>query len=312
VSGPASRLLLDKIPALWERIWFTPIPPHSFALLRILFGVMGLVSLAGLTPVEMYWPMDGVVPLSGDGFGPRAWLQRSGFGVPAGWAFFFAMVLVFTAMTVGLRSDLAVLAGYFGMLLQIHWNRLPLSSAHQVMQVVLFCLLWARTGLVWSLDARRQRGEAAGSNEPPRVEIWPLQLIRFQVALIYGSSGLFKILNPPWRDGSAVHWALNLNSFHRFPWPVPPEADIVLSLATWGTLLFELLFPILVWPRLTRWPILIAGVGLHLGLWLTLELGPFSWVMLASYAAFLDPYQVPRLAAFVSARRRTSVLRESA
>lgn len=288
ILPPASR---------WERIWFAAVPPHSFALLRILFGVMGLASLAGLTPVEMFWPSDGLVPLSEDGLGPRAWLVRTGLGVPFGWTFFAVMVATFTAMTLGFRSDLAVLAGYFGLLLQTHWNRLPLSSAHQVMQVVLFCLMWTQTGRVWSLDARLARRNGAVDSKQRDLELWPLQLLRIQIALIYASSGLFKVLNPPWRDGSAVHWALSLNSFHRFPWPVPPQADSLLTFASWGALLFELLFPVLVWPRLTRGTILMAGVLLHLGLWLTLELGPFSWVMVASYAAFIDPHRVARLAA---------------
>ncbi len=125
--------------------------------------------------------------------------------------------------------------------------------------------------------------------------IWPLRLIRCQVSLIYLSSALWKLLYPIWRDGSAVYWALNLNAFHRFPWQLPVAAEPLVVLLTWGTLLFELFFPLLVWFRVTRTPTLLAGLGLHLGLWLTLEIGPFSLVMMASYIAFLDPSRVARI-----------------
>jgi hypothetical protein len=113
--------------------------------------------------------------------------------------------------------------------------------------------------------------------------------MRFQMALIYFGSALSKLAFPVWRDGSAVYWALNLNDFHRFPWVIPESAAPLLAVTTWATLGFELFFPLLVIFRRTRPVILWAGVALHLGLWLTLELGPFSWVMLAGYIAFLNP-----------------------
>ena len=108
---------------------------------------------------------------------------------------------------------------------------------------------------------------------------------------------MWKFAYPTWRDGSAVYWSLNLNVFHRFPWPLPPAADPVVSLLTWGTLAFELSFPVLVCFRRTRAAVLLGGIGLHLGLGLTMELGPFSLVMIAGYAAFLDPERTPALMA---------------
>ena len=266
--------------------WKADIPPHSFALLRIALGLMGLVSLAGLTPVETFWPLDGLTPLSADGSGPRAWLLAHGFGTAAGWTLFAALVVVFAAMTVGYRSDAAVLAAFIGLIAQDHWNHIPLSSAHQVLIVTIFCLLWTETGRVWSLDAYL-RGRL---HEPGvRVPAWPLWLMRCQVAVIYGSTGLYKLAYPVWRDGSGVHWAINLNVFHRLPWAIPPEAATWVALASWGTLAFELSFPVLVIVRRLRPWALAGGIALHLGLWAALELGPFSWVMVATYIAFVDP-----------------------
>jgi len=188
------------------------------------------------------------------------------------------------------------LAGFVGLVGQDRWNHIPLSSAHQVMIVLLFCLAWADSGRVWSLDARRS--DRAYDGDSGRVPIWPLQLMRCQIALIYFSSGLWKISYPMWRDGSAVHWALSLNAFHRLPWPVPVEWAPFIAFLTWGTVLFELLFPVLVFFRATRGPMLLAGIGLHVGLWATLELGPFSYIMIASYIAFLDPAYTAKLFRF--------------
>jgi hypothetical protein len=278
----------------WATFWFAAVPPHSFAVLRILLGSVGLLAMAGLTPVELYWPLDGIVPVSSGG-GIRTALEDAGLGLIAGWAAYGLLLAAFVAMTLGYRSDLAVLICFIGLVLQQHWNRLPLSSAHQVMVNLMFCLVWTETGRVWSIDAACRRAAAGRDIDPPDVPRWPLWLMRFQIALVYGSSGLWKLAYPIWRDGSAVHWALSLNGFHRFPWAIPAAAEPVLALLTWGTLMFEIAFPVLVFFRRTRAFAILGGVGLHLGLGLTLELGPFSAVMIASYAAFLDPERTPAL-----------------
>jgi len=75
--------------------------------------------------------------------------------------------------------------------------------------------------------------------------------------------------------------------------PLPLQG--VATLTTYGTLAFELAFPLLVAWRRTRILTLIAGVGLHLGAWVTLEVGPFSWVMIATYIAFLPPERLATL-----------------
>jgi hypothetical protein len=274
----------------WKAAWSADIPPHSYALLRIALGAIGLISLAGLTPVDMFWALDGLSPLPSDGIGPRPWLYSHGYGTVAGWVLFLGLAAVFVAVTVGYRSNAAVLAGFVGLIGQQKWNPLPLSSAHQVQTVLMFCLLWADSGRVWSVDARHQPSGSRAAAVPA----WPLILMRCQIALIYCSSGLYKLTYPIWLDGSAVHIALSLNAFHRFPWAVPTSWAPLLAVMTWGTVFFELFFPLLVLFRSTRPYALLGGVGLHGGLWAALELGPFSPLMVASYLAFLDPQWIAK------------------
>jgi hypothetical protein len=282
----------------WERFWFGEIPPHSYALLRILFGTLGFVSLLGETPVSMFWSLDGLTPVAGGGFGLRQELIHLGLSQLAGWTCFLGLLISFAAMTVGYRSRWIVAICYAGSFLQTKWNSLPLSSAHYVVIAVLFCLMWVDCGAVWSADewlaARRRRPTATyrRASQP----VWPLRLIRFQVALIYLSSGLWKLFSPLWRNGSAVHYVLHVNFLHRFPYAVPPNFDWILTALTYATLLWETGFAFLVLHRTTRTLALLAGIVIHLSMWGALELGPFSWVMLASYVAFLDPMTVERWA----------------
>jgi hypothetical protein len=80
-----------------------------------------------------------------------------------------------------------------------------------------------------------------------------------------------------------------LNIFHRFPWPLPPSFDWTTTIGTYVTLFWEITFPVMMLNRFTRRFALLLGIALHAGMWSTLELGPFSFIMIASYLSFLDP-----------------------
>ena len=285
----APSLLLARVRNGWNRFWFTDVPGDSFAVLRIVFGLVGLVHLWGFTPVSMFWPIDGLAPVPGGGFGFRSLLEGVGLGTLFGWGLFGGLLVAFLAMVVGYQSRWATLGAFVGLVLVSHWNRLPLSSAHQILVVVLFCLMWADTSGWPSIDMwLEKRNGTVTPSATLGQPIWPLRLIRFHIAIVYLNSGLWKLFGPLWRDGSAVHYTLNLNIFHRFPLESLPP-DWMLSLATYGTLAWELTFAFMLWNRWGRRLALIAGVLVHVGLWVSLELGPFSLVMLASYLAFLEP-----------------------
>jgi len=273
----------------WNRFWFRDIPPHIYAVLRVAFGVLGLLNLLGTTPPGMFWDASGLVPLPGGGAGLRAWAVDGGLGTPIGWAFFFTCVAAFTAMTLGVRARLSVVAAFLASLLQTRWNPLPLSLAHQVLVATLFTVMWAETGEVLAVGRRPRQLESC--------PVWPLRLLQIQVSLIYLNSGLWKLLGSAWRDGTAVYYALANDVFQRFPGGVPPGIFWMSAAATYLTLAWEIAFPVLVIWRPTRRLALGLGVLLHLGTWVTMEIGAFSWMMLATYVAFLDPV---RVAAFVT------------
>ena len=218
-SGPTRTRLaaLDR----WQRFWFAEVPPHQFALLRIIFGLLGVLSLLGLTPVSTFWSLTGIISLSGSMAEVKAALLNWNLGTAAGLIFFAALVISFVGMTVGCLTRAAVGACFFGTVLQNHWNPLPLTGAIQVVIAVLFCLFWVDCGAVWSIDAwlraRRARFDAS-LNSVTAQPVWPLHLIRIQIAIVYLSSGLWKLLwSPVWRDGSALHFVLQQNAFSRLP-----------------------------------------------------------------------------------------------
>jgi hypothetical protein len=283
----------------WQRFWFTDIPPHTYALLRILLGVLGGASLLGLRQVSLFWALDGLVPADDNGLGLKALVISYGLGGVAGTALFATALASFASMAVGFQTTVAVALALAMSLVQVAWNRLPLSGAHAAIQMVLFCLIWADCGSVWSLDAwlARHAHAGVGNDDVPMASIAPLRLVRFQVAMIYLNSGLWKLFNEHWRDGSALHYILNTNLYRRFPSGLPAALDSVATAGTYATLVWELAFAVMVLWTPTRKIALLAGVLIHVGMLATIEVGPFSWVMLATYVGFLDPLHVPSMPA---------------
>ena len=281
----------------WERFWFAAIPPHIYALLRIAFGLVGCGTLFGLRDLPTFWFLDGLIPLHLGAVGPKHYLITHGLGHAAGAVLYVVTSVSFVAMTIGFQTRIAVPAALFTSLTQVAWNYLPLSGADAAMRVFLFCLVWSDSGSVWSVDAwsAARRNVARPPTVVERSSFAPLRLIRFQVALIYLNAGMWKIFNPYWRNGSAVHYVVQSNIYRRLPHGMPLGFDHLVSLLTYSTLAWELSFAFLLLFARTRRIALVVGILIHLGMLLTIEVGPFHFIMLASYLAFLEPDAVPRL-----------------
>jgi hypothetical protein len=278
----------------WDRFWFEEVPPHIYALLRISLGGLGVLGLLHLADAR-FWDLG--TGLIGDLGLPalKSALRARELGAVSGWLLYAFCLAAFVAMTLGFKSRISVGLALASQLAQVSWNSLPLSGAHHTTQILLFCLIWADTGAVWSIDAwlERRRGIVAGA--PARAVIAPLRLIRYQIALIYFMTGVWKLGNPTWRDGSALHYVLNNNVYHRFPALASPGIEWLATVSTYATLFWELAFAVMLLWRPTRYLALALGVMFHLGILVTIEVGGFNFVMLAAYLAFLDPQTVSRL-----------------
>jgi hypothetical protein len=271
-------------------------------------GVVGFLTLVRLGDMTL-WDIDNGLVADSGLLGVEAALRDAGLGALAGRVLYGICLAAFFLMTVGFKSSFAVPFALVTQLVQLSWNALPLSGAHPTMQSMLFCLMWADTGAVWSVDAWLERRNRAPASPARSASIAPLRLLRYQIVLIYLVTGLWKLVNPLWRDGTAVHYVLNNNVFHRFPDMLAPGLEWLATFGTYVTLFWELGFGLLLLWRPTRWFVLVLGVAMHLGILASMEVGPFHFVMLAAYTAFLDPAYVPTLADRLGIARHTSASR---
>lgn len=109
-----------------------------------------------------------------------------------------------------------------------------------------------------------------------------------QVVLSYFISGKVKIVNPDWRSGRAL---ADVFAFSAYPVSEGlrqlANRPTMLWVASWGVILFELVFPIsILWAPALALGLLIAAI-FHLANACLFGLNRFVWFWLASYPSLL-------------------------
>jgi hypothetical protein len=292
--------------ARWMALWFTEAPPHVFAAFRIAVALAGCITMVGLLDVPMLLSVGGLAPSPGGGLGIRSAIQQAGLDTAVGWLLWSTNVLAFVLLGIGLRTPLASFLAFAGTTLLLWWNPYPFSAGQHLLHLLTLYVLLTNGGLVWSVDSwlAANRGQSTEHQLQP---IWPLRLAQYQIGLMYFAAALWKLFDPAWRDGTALHYVLSFNNFQRVPLEIPPALEPLLAGLTYLTVIWELLFLPALLRRPTRNVVLALGIAIHLGMWALMDIGAFTPTVLAAYVAFADPEAVRRLAAVRRLRRRAPV-----
>jgi hypothetical protein len=289
----------------WDRVWFRRFDPLSVGAFRICLGGLLFVYYAALYPNwERFYGADGLLSL--DATDPtrkqRPWLSVFTWTegvVPVG-VFWWVGVVAAVGLALGWRSRL-----WAALLFVLHTsmmmtNRWLIIGDDIVWRMLLFLGLFAPLGDRLSVDAwlqgRRDGGKAADESTWPT--IWAVRLMQVNIAIVYLFSVPRKLaVNPDWLDGTAVYWILLNDTWGRWPWPslfYGTGGEILSALATFGTILIEGAFPLLVWFRPLRMYVLAAATALHLGIALTMHnVVFFQFAMICSFWLFV-PAEVTR------------------
>ena len=198
------------------------------------------------------------------------------------------MLVVLTAAALGLllsyRTDVSTaLALVTVVLLE---QRLPelVDGGDTITRLVLFYLLFVIP--------------AGAKPSPGSLAVWlhnvAVLAIALQVMVVYTASGLLKASGDNWQHGTAVYYASQVESMS---WPPTRELfkePLVTTVATYSSLLYELLFPIaMLSPLRLLW--LAFGILLHVGIAVVLGLVTFSTVMIGLLLFFVSDAEYVRL-----------------
>lgn len=116
--------------------------------------------------------------------------------------------------------------------------------------------------------------------------------IMLQLCMAYFSAGIYKLIDPVWFRGEATYYVMSMERYTGTGW----NRYIVHQrwfdyIANYATLLFELLFPLLVWKKKFRRPLLAAGLLFHAFIYVFLMIYGFEVVFVLTYGLFLSNRQ---------------------
>jgi hypothetical protein len=274
---------MNKVWAWWMSYTDRKMDPGPLVAVRIL--VCGAIGLDLLRMVQLGLFSDVFSPFSLGGLSliqDPHWVLGAWMGESAS-----AIALAVTLMCMGLAGlglwmRPAILIGVLAYAQLGHLFPPGDRAIDRLLRSVLLVLMFSAADQMWS--PRRP-------NSTP-VPAWPADLIRYMVVLVYLSAGLGKLIQQPgWLSLTAdpplmrilidpLAGNLDPSMWAGHPW--------LFRLGGFVTIAFELASPLL----LTRHgpKLALLGFVMHLSIAFTMNLGMFSWGMLAIYPLFLTPF----------------------
>lgn len=276
--------LLDAVDGLLGR----RVSMRSLALLRALIGPVALLHLR---------------PFVVDAMNGR--IYRDAFYEPyASWypelprALYGAMlavgVVAAVAMSVGFCTRLATGATFGIIAYNLFLSTTHVHSNRAYLVIVLAVLSVAPCGRELSADAwiRARRGRPPLD---PRAPAWPLWLLRFEAAVVYGASGLSKLVDPDWFGGT-VTWHRIVQVRDRLDAsPLPGWAVSLLADRSFHTVaaklivITELFIAIGLWWRATRYAAVWVAVCFHVAIEVSASVQVFSYLAIAALVIWAVP-----------------------
>jgi hypothetical protein len=159
----------------------------------------------------------------------------------------------------------------------------------RIANTFLFYVLVFPSGRAWTFAPR-----PASSRGEETIPLGCLRMMQVHLCVIYLAAGLDKAMGRQWWNGEAIWQAVSQPVFSTFDLSWLARHSWIPMFAGWGTLVVEIGYMFLIWPRRTRRVWFIATSGLHLGMGLFMGLVFFSSVMiLLTGCLFLIPEQIP-------------------
>jgi uncharacterized membrane protein YphA (DoxX/SURF4 family) len=301
-ASPGARGVVTALDELLGR----SVSMRALALLRVLSGPVVLLHL---------WPflsdaLDGRIYRDAFYEPYATWYPEVPRGVYLGLLLLAAVAAV--AMSLGLLTRLATATTFVIVAYNLFLSTTHFHNNRAYLVIVLGLLAVAPCGRELSVDAwlRRRRGRPALD---PSAPAWPLWLLRFECAAVYGASGLSKLVDPDWFGGT-VTWQRVLRARDQLDaWPMPEWAWSVLTDRGFHTgvakmiVLTELFIALgLWWPR-TRYAAVWVALVFHVSIDVSASVQVFSYLAISVLVVWAVPStrdRVLRLDPTARGRRR--------
>ena len=308
---PAVQSWLAGTTGAWNQFWFTPRLPHTLAFLRIFAGLMLLYShlvlasdLSSFLGDTAWINNDTVHRLHDGAFGFSDW-GRSYLWYLSNplllWIHHGLTLAITACFAAGLLTRITAPAAWFLQLMYLHRLTGTLFGLDQIVTYCVMYLMLAPCGSLWSVDGwlrskwmalhgdRRWFGWLFPSAQPSVAANIATRLLQIHLCTIYFFGGIAKARGIAWWDGTAMWYAAGNYEYQSVNLTWIADYPRLASTATHLTLLWEISYAALVWPKLTR-PIVIGlAIAMHAGIALCMGMITFGTMMIAANFIFLPP-----------------------
>ena len=275
---------------LWACLWLEK-DLYVLAVMRIVVGLSAFFCFLSFAPhVLFYFAEGGFLPLQQlDRLGPRPGsISLLYLSEAEGWviALYIALLLTSWLYALGWKAQLTGPLLWLLVISFVNKNVYVFSGVALFIVQLLLILMFADTARVltkWS-TLRLEDGPARGQTA------WVFYLVRLQLCVAYFKSGFYKLMGDSWLDGTALSLVLSNPDWRRFDysWFLGQEwFCVMLAMVTRVVVFWEVLFPLLVLWRPTRFLALALGLVVHFFHMVSIEVGMFVPLMLVCYLAFL-------------------------
>ncbi len=150
---------------------------------------------------------------------------------------------------------------------------------------VNFLLMFAPINRRWSLDSAL--GLEKGSDRINAV--WPRLILLVGVALVYFDSVFYKLPSIMWNSGMGVWRPATMPQGTWLDFSFLLDQHWLMLFLGYLTLVFEVVFIFAIWLDRLRLPILLIGLGLHLGITIAFPIPLFGLAVSGLYVLLLPP-----------------------
>lgn len=296
----------------WVRFWFQPVSANGFGLMRILYGISTLIVFTLQWPViQSYYGNTGIISSDAAAQFLRSTNRFSLLdyvsSVEIVSALYVLLLIALVFVTIGLFTRTALITSTIIVFSFHEYATVILDGGDTMIRIIAFMLLISGCDRAFSVRNLRYRywqwmhthlDQPASERTIPA---WPYRLLLWQMTVLYISSTFLKLKGDMWLDGTAAGSVLFHSNFSRVPFEIAATLFPFSAPLTYFTLIVQglwILIPIVgilsfFFPmfRPDRLPVkralLLSGFFMHMGIALTMDVGMFSFLMLAAYAGLL-------------------------
>jgi uncharacterized membrane protein YphA (DoxX/SURF4 family) len=278
VSGP-----LDRLDALLG----TPVSMRALALLRIPVGLITFVHMSSV--MDELRAADGRTTFTD----PYAtWFPAASPSVQA--VLLVVGMVAAVALAAGLLTRTAAVVTLAVVVHHLLSSSTNVHNNRAFLAIVLAGLAVGPCGRELSVDAwwRARRGRPPLPTDAPG---WPLWLLRFEASVLYGASGLSKLLDPDWFGGTVTWLRVTSQRAELQASPLPGWGVDLLAERGFHTgvakliVATELFVAVGLWARRTRPAAVWVAVAFHLAIQVSASVEVFSYLAIAALVIWATP-----------------------